>query len=643
MSTHRHFDKICVAVLILTLAVTILFMNGESLGITVVPDRDRESYTGSEYFTENDLDADWSGKATTTISLNGSGAKVSGSGAYADSGSVTIVQSGYYVVSGTLDDGNLIVDAKNYSKVWILLDGVTITSSGSACIDVEQADKVFLTLAEGSQNTLNGASSFSTDAEKNGIDAALFSRDDLTVNGSGTLTVTAPYRHGIAANDDLVITGGTITVNAARDAIHVNNSFRMTQAELTLQAQDEGIDVDETDGTFYVADGSLSVSSTGDGIRAEGTVTIDGGDITIETGDDGIRSGVSCTINGGTVSLPVCYEGIEAPRVEIAGGEITIHPDDDGINANGINSFYRPMAQGNSASGNQEPMILISGGSVTIVNNEGIDADGLDSNGSIYITGGNVFISMADTGSNCAVDFASENGGVAVISGGTLIACGSSGMAKSLDPSSTQCAVLCSLSTGVPGNTPFTLKDTAGKTLLSQEIPYRFASVLFSCDAMTVGETYRVVIGENEAGITLSGTSESFGDTVSDTSGGPADFGGMQQPVPGAERPDNAQQPVQQRPEMPGVFQGGERPQMQNGMQPAPPNGERPDLPAGADGSGPQIPDTPAQQAPVTDTAQDTADDSVPLTPTAWILIAASALVLIAGIVIAFKARSVSI
>ena len=140
MSTHRHFDKICVAVLILTLAVTILFMNGESLGITVVPDQDRESYTGSEYFTQNDLDAEWSGKVTTRISLNGSSAKVSGSGAYADSGSVTIVQSGYYIVSGTLDDGSLIVDAKNYSKVWILLDGVTITSSGSACIDVEQAD-----------------------------------------------------------------------------------------------------------------------------------------------------------------------------------------------------------------------------------------------------------------------------------------------------------------------------------------------------------------------------------------------------------------------------------------------------------------------------------------------------------------------
>ncbi len=635
MSTHKHFDKICVAVLILTLAVTILFMNGESLGITVVPDRDRESYTGSEYFTQNDLDAEWSGKATTRISLNGSGAKVSGSGAYADSGSVTIVQSGYYIVSGTLDDGSLIVDAKNYSKVWILLDGVTITSSDGACIDVEQADKVFLTLAEGSQNILNGASSFSTDAENNGIDAALFSRDDLTVNGSGSLTVTAPYRHGIAANDDLVITGGTITVNAARDAIHVNNSFRMTQAKLTLQAQDEGIDVDETDGTFYVADGSLTVSSTGDGIRAEGSVTIDGGDITIETEDDGIRSGVSCTIRGGTVSLPVCYEGIEAPRVEIAGGEIAIHPDDDGINANGINALYRPLAQGNDSSdGTQEPVILISGGSLTIINSEGLDADGLDSNGSIYITGGNVFISLADTGSNCAVDFASENGGVAVISGGTLIACGSSGMAKSFDPSSTQCAVLYSLSTGVPGNTLFTLKDTGGKTLLSQEIPYGFASVLFSCDAMTVGETYRVAIGESETVITLSGTNGTFGSEESDTSGGPVDFGDMQQPG-------------QQAPGMPGAFQDGEKPQMPgeapNGMQPAPPDGERPDLPAGANGSAPQIPGASAQQVPVPDTAQDAEDGSVPLTPAAWILIAVSALVLIVGIVIAFKARSASV
>ena len=331
MSTHKHFDLICVAVIILSLIITVLFMNGEALGITVVPDQDRESYTGSEYFTENDLDAEWDDTDATVITLDGDSASVKGTGAYANAGSVTIVQSGYYVVSGTLTNGSLIVDAKNYSKVWIRLQGVEITCPDSACIDIEQADKVFLTLADGSENILSGASSYSEDAVQNGIDAVLFSRDDVTVNGTGSLTIEAPYRHGIAVNDDLVITDGTFCVNAVQDAIHANNSLRVTDTTLTLTAEDEGIDVDEENGWFYLAQSSVTIKSGADAISSAGDVTIDSGTVAIDAADDAIHSDTGITVNGGTIRIDSCYEGLEAKIIEVTGGDLTVCSSDDGL------------------------------------------------------------------------------------------------------------------------------------------------------------------------------------------------------------------------------------------------------------------------------------------------------------------------
>ena len=153
MSTHKHFDRICLIVTAAALVVTILFMNGEALGITKVVDEDAERNSDSTYFTDNDLNGDWTGYSVTTITLNGDSAKVSGSGAYFNDGSLTIKQAGYYEISGELTDGSIIIDAKSTSKVWIRVNGVTVSCSDSACLIVEQADKVFLTLAEGTENT----------------------------------------------------------------------------------------------------------------------------------------------------------------------------------------------------------------------------------------------------------------------------------------------------------------------------------------------------------------------------------------------------------------------------------------------------------------------------------------------------------
>ena len=241
MSTHNTLDKICVAIVICSLVLTVLFMNGEALGITKIVDEDAEQNSDSAYFTTNDQNGSWDTTGAAVITLTGDGASISGNGAYAYDGDVVIAEAGRYVFSGSLTDGSIIVDAHDSSKVWILLDGVEINCSDDACIQVDQADKVFLTLAEGSQNKLTSGSVYSDTALSDGTDGAIFAHDDLTINGSGSLTVTAQYSHGISANDDLVITGGTITISAVDDAIHVNDSIRIKDAAITVTAGDDGL------------------------------------------------------------------------------------------------------------------------------------------------------------------------------------------------------------------------------------------------------------------------------------------------------------------------------------------------------------------------------------------------------------------
>ena len=134
-------------------------VNGEKLGITLVTDADSEAHSDSGWFTDNDMNGSWDPSGATVISLNGSEISVSGNGTYVRDGNVYIVKSGKYVLSGTLDSGSVIVDAEKYSKVWLLFSGVNISCDTDACLRVDQADKVFLTLAEGTENILNGGSS----------------------------------------------------------------------------------------------------------------------------------------------------------------------------------------------------------------------------------------------------------------------------------------------------------------------------------------------------------------------------------------------------------------------------------------------------------------------------------------------------
>ena len=180
-----------------------------------------------------------------------------------------------------------------------------------------------------------------------------------------------------------------------------------------------------------------------------------------------------------------------------------------------------------SSANDEETYISISGGTITIINETGNDADGLDSNGDILISGGTIYVSLQGTGSNSAVDFGSESGGVAEISGGTIIACGASAMAEAFDSSSTQASILYNTSTVAEAGTTLAIENTEGDTLLSWEVPCSFSSALVSCPQMEKGSTYNVVIGDDTEEITLEEISASYGDAQSSMFGGNMNWGGM--------------------------------------------------------------------------------------------------------------------
>ncbi len=488
MSTHRHIDAICIFVLICTLALTILFMNGRALGLQTPAEVEAGENAESPWFTANDRDGSWRSEGATRILLNGSEAVVRGGGAFVYGKTVFITGPGRYVVSGTLEDGRLVVDANSESKVWIRLSGADIRCSDDACIRVEQAEKVFLTLAEGTVNRLE-TRGFGDEVLAAGVDGTLFSRDDLALNGTGSLEVLAACENGIVSNDDLIIAGGSITVTADGDALHANDTLRIADADLTLSAGDDGIALTGVESGLILASctvtvqsgdkglaagdsvlmlgGTVNLNAGADGIGAAGTVRIEDGTLQICSRDDGIHADTAVEIAGGTLRISDCWEGIEARLIDVSGGETFIASRDDGLNANGSAGF-----------------------------STGRDADGFDSNGDILISGGHVCVSMLNSGSTKALDYGSENGGVLNISGGEVIACGSDSLDEGFGEGSEQGLIHYLSRRGVPGGTVIRLEDGAGTLLLEYEVPCSFSSAVLSCPSLQKGETYRLIIGD---------------------------------------------------------------------------------------------------------------------------------------------------
>ena len=242
----------------------------------------------SALFSERDINGSYDESSAISIQLTGETAACTSDAVSIDGARITLLDEGTYLVSGSLTDGQIVVDADDTDKVQIVLTGANITCADSAAIYSKNADKVFLTLAEGTENTLtNGGGYIAID--ENNIDAVVFSKTDLTLNGSGSLTIDAQAGHGVVSKDELTVTGGSYTVTAAEHGMTGKDSLAVAGGTFTITSGKDGLHAENTDdsalGFLYVADGEFTIIAQGDAVSASGALQTDGGTFDLTTGE----------------------------------------------------------------------------------------------------------------------------------------------------------------------------------------------------------------------------------------------------------------------------------------------------------------------------------------------------------------------
>ena len=283
---------------------------------------------------------------------------------------VNITAAGEYTLSGTLTNGQVVVNVGDEEEVQLYLNNAEITNDSGSAILVENAEKVVITLNAGTDNSVTDGTNYTGLDEDGEPDAAIFAHDDLTINGSGSLTIQANYSDGIESRDDLKITGGNISVTAVDNGLFGNNSLEIETAAAVITAG-------------------------GDTIHSDGDIIIESGTLTLSSGDDGMHADGTLTINDGTIDTQESYEGLEATDVIINGGTIDIVASDDGINGAGGNDSSTDDSTNGPRRDNftgSQGTITINGGTITIAAAGSGDGDGLDANGTITITGGDTVI-----------------------------------------------------------------------------------------------------------------------------------------------------------------------------------------------------------------------------------------------------------
>ena len=345
--------------------------NSSSSGSTSSVTSDGISYTTAEYtsaidvsemFKKRELAQEADTSSVTAIELE-------------SNKNITISEEGVYVLSGSAENCTVIVDADKESKVQLVLDGVEITNESSPAILVRSADKVYVTSTD-SINTLKVTGQF-TENEGLKTDAVIYSKDDISFNGTGTLNIESTD-NGVTAKDDLRITGSTFNIKCTSQAFEVNDSIAISGGTFTIEANDafhcENSD-DDNLGYIYISGGEFDITAEDDAFQACSVIQIDDADITAKA-----------------------HEGIEATYIQINGGKISIEATDDGINATTASNSYKTLFE-------------MNGGEISLNIAEG-DTDGIDSNGDVTINGGYLSINAGS-----AFDYTGE----AKLDGGTLI------------------------------------------------------------------------------------------------------------------------------------------------------------------------------------------------------------------------------
>lgn len=506
-------------------------------------------------------DYTWDTSAEIPIVLNGDSISAEAQGVTVDGSIVTITAAGTYTISGSLTDGQIIVDTEDKEIVRLILNGVNIANSTSAAINVATAKETIIVLAANTENTISDASSYVfASAEEDEPNAAIFAKSDLTITGNGSLTVNGNYNDGIASKDGLVIASGAIVVNAVDDGIRGKDYLVVKDGNITVNSQGDGLKSDNaedtTKGYIAIEGGVINITSLSDAIQAETDVailngeinitagggsdnqtdetasakgiaagvnlTIDGGTITISSADDALHSNDNLTINGGTfniasgddgvhadatlninngsLSITDSYEGIESAVITINGGDINLVASDDGLNvAGGVDSSGMgggPRGGGQDAFTSGNYYFYMNGGSLLI------DArgDGIDVNGAIAMTGGVVIVNGPTENMNASLDY---DGGFS-ITGGYLLAAGSSGMAQAPGESSTQNSVLINFDSSLQAGTLVHVENSAGEEIFTFAPAKGIQSIAFS-SAELVNGNYIVYTGGSATGTNTGG------------------------------------------------------------------------------------------------------------------------------------------
>ena len=530
-------------------------------------------------YDSDDLDSSLNSAGMSYINLEGDSITLDGNGAIVDGSTITITSAGTHTISGTLNDGQIKVDTQDEETVKLVFNGVDIACSTSAPIYILSAEKTVITLAEGTDNIITDGDSYVfEDTASDEPNATIFSHDDLTINGNGSLTVEANYNNGIQSKDDLKIVNGNINVSTINDGIKGRDSIAVRDGNITINAGGDGLqsnnDGDPGKGYIAIEAGTLNITAGLDGMQVETSLVISGGNITISSGggsansssgigdpgntwgdwgnpklgatattgddslsakglkaevnisiiggtividssddsvhsndstvisggymfltsgDDGIHADSTVEINGGEIDLTKSYEGIESAVITINDGNIHLVSSDDGINIvggmDGSAIMGRPGQSNFTSSGNNH--LYINGGYVYIDAN----GDGMDVNGSVDMTAGVVIINGPTSNNNGALDHVSFK-----ITGGYLLAVGSSGMAQAPDTSSTQYSVMYNLSSIQSESTLFHIGTEGGEGVLTFAPTKTYQSVVLSSPELKNGSTYLVYTGGSSTG-----------------------------------------------------------------------------------------------------------------------------------------------
>lgn len=428
-------------------------------------------------YKKGDIDAGWDEDDVIAVTMDGMKADVTGGSVRLDGNVLTVFGEGDFLLSGEFS-GRIVVDAGKNDKVRLILNGLRLTSAESVAIFVRKADKATITLADGSENTVvSGNKLISYEDEE--LNAAIYSKADLVINGSGSLNVLSPNGHGVLSKDDLRLIDGQITVDAAGDGVRGRDAVLMYGGEVNVAAGADG------------------VKSNNDEDADRGYISIDGGSLTVSAGKDGIQAETCLQVMGGTVNVTESYEGMEAQYMLFAGGTVRVAASEDGINASG--GDMQTSGRKGFAAGHQT---MTFAGSEVYVNAQG---DGVDSNGSIRFEGGAVYVSGPVGSGNGALDASGEM----TVSGGILLAAGSSGMAG-VPAADGQAAAILYLKASQPGGAQVSVRNAQDEETASFTPEKDWTSIVVSVPGLSEGDEVRVyvngaLIGTAEAGNTSGG------------------------------------------------------------------------------------------------------------------------------------------